>query len=93
MGVTCPVLLWPKPANASLRTRGSGRHFKPVLALSSGRRTLVTPENVGKAAMWIALSLLSAGGLTVVATSLVVFGHRKLDETLATFGCCLGMIE
>ena len=37
--------------------------------------------------MWIALSLLSAGGLVVVATSLVVVGHRKLDEVLATFGC------
>ncbi len=37
--------------------------------------------------MWIALSLLSAGGLIVVATSLVVFGHRKLDKVLATFGC------
>lgn len=36
--------------------------------------------------MWIALSLLSVGGLTVVATSLVVVGHRKLDDALATFG-------
>ena len=40
--------------------------------------------------MWIALSLLSAGSLTVVATHLVVVGHRKLDETLATFGCGFG---
>ena len=37
--------------------------------------------------MLIALSLLSAGGLVVLATSLVVVGHRKLDEALATFGC------
>ena len=36
--------------------------------------------------MWIALSILSAGGLTVVATSLVVVGHRKLDDALATLG-------
>ena len=27
--------------------------------------------------MWIALSLLGAGGLTVVATSFVVIGHRN----------------
>ena len=40
--------------------------------------------------MWIALSLLSASGLTVVVTSLIVVGHRKLDETLATFGCSFG---
>ena len=37
--------------------------------------------------MWIALSLLTAGGFTVIAAGLVVVGHRKLDETLATFGC------
>lgn len=37
--------------------------------------------------MWIALSLLSAGALVAVATRLVVVGHRKLDEVLATFGC------
>ena len=37
--------------------------------------------------MWIALSLLSAGGLTVIATSFVVIGHRKLDDVLASFGC------
>lgn len=40
--------------------------------------------------MWIALSLLSVSGLVVVATSLVVHGHRKLDEALATFGCSFG---
>ncbi len=37
--------------------------------------------------MLIALSLLTAGGLVVVAMSLVVLGHRKLDDVLATFGC------
>lgn len=37
--------------------------------------------------MWIALSLLIAGALAVVVTHLVVVGHRKLDEVLATFGC------
>ena len=37
--------------------------------------------------MWIALSLLSTGGLVVAAMSFVVIGHRKLDEVLASFGC------
>ncbi len=37
--------------------------------------------------MLIALSLLTAGGVVVLATRLVVLGHRKLDEALATFGC------
>ena len=39
--------------------------------------------------MLIALSLLTAGGLVVVAMSLVVLGHRELDDVLATFGCSL----
>ena len=39
--------------------------------------------------MWIALSLVSVGGVVVAAASFIVIGHRKLDGVLASFGCSI----